>query len=68
MWGIEDGDNDCSYSEFEMLWNIRSEMLSRKLDIPDGNAEAVRDSSKEMASGSRGNGELACDGAGGRVK
>lgn len=28
----------------------------------------VRDSSKEMASGSQGNGELACDGAGGRVK
>ena len=41
MSGIGDREYDCSYSEFEVLWNIHSEMLSRKLGILDGNAEAV---------------------------
>lgn len=49
-----------------MLWDIHSEMLTGKLDILDGNSEAVRDFSEEMASGSRGNGELAGDRGEGR--
>lgn len=58
-WG-EDRDNDCCYNEFEVLWNIHSEMLNRKLDVLDGKSEEpVRDFSKEMASRGQGICELA---------
>lgn len=58
-WG-GDRDNDCCYNEFEVLWNIHSDMLSRKLGVLDEKSEEpVRDFSKEMASRSQGNCELA---------
>lgn len=39
MLEIGDGDKCCGYKEFEVLWDIHSEMLSRNLDIPDRNSE-----------------------------